>query len=171
MGIRTHAADAAISPNRAGHNTTMDAPQWMERPLPQPLRDHLPPWAWEIGRPEDLTNSRTALRSEVLAAKVPPGDIADGLERLLLAYEELASNGLRHGQAPVSASVTAAGDGWLIDVADAAVDHSPVPAVDRDPAHGGLGLLLITRLCRTYGWSVSSGRKHVWGYVSLTPAA
>ena len=147
----------------------MDAPQWTQRPLPQPLRDHLPPWAWDIRQPADLTSSRTALRSEVLAAGTPPGDIADGVERLLLAYEELASNGLRHGRAPVQASVTAAGDGWLIDVTDAAVDNTPTPAVDRDPASGGLGLYLIARLCAAYGWSVTAGSKHVWGYVRLVP--
>ena len=145
----------------------MDSPLWAERPLPAPLSDQLPPWGWELRRAADLTRSRMELHASVLSAGVPPGDIADDVERLLLAYEELASNGFRHGQAPVEAVVTAAGNGWLIDVIDAAVDRAPAPAADRDPAFGGLGLFLITRLCRDYGWSVVSGRKHVWGYVRI----
>jgi hypothetical protein len=49
------------------------------------------------------------------------------------------------------------------------VDITPAPAVDRDPALGGLGLYLIARLCADYGWSVTAGSKHVWAYVRLVP--
>lgn len=149
----------------------MDAPVWEQRPLPSPLHGRLPPWTWELQQAADLTSSRIDLHAEVLAAGVPPGDVADDVERLLLAYEELASNGLRHGQRPVQAAVTATDEGWLIDVTDAAVEHTPTPAVDRDPALGGLGLYLIARLCSAHGWSVTGGRKHVWGYVRVTPSA
>lgn len=149
----------------------MDAPLWEQRPLPPPLRDQQSPWAWELRRAADLTSSRIELRAMVLGAGVPPGDIADDVERLLLAYEELASNGIRHGHAPVQAAVTAAGDGWLIDVTDTAVDSAPTPAADRDPALGGLGLFLIAQLCAAYGWSITAGRKHVWAYVQLPAAA
>lgn len=149
----------------------VNAPVWEQRALPERLSDPLPPWDWQLHRAADLTASRTDLRAKVMDAGVPPGDIADAVERLLLAYEELASNGLRHGQAPVRSAVTAAGDGWLIDVTDAALHRPPTPAVDRDPALGGLGLYLIARLCRSYGWSVVAGRKHVWGYVGSSPVA
>jgi hypothetical protein len=37
--------------------------------------------------------------------------------------------------------------------------------VDRDAAEGGLGLYLVARLCTAYGWTVQSGRKHVWACV------
>lgn len=146
---------------------TEHAPQWEQRPLPAPIQDQSPRWSWDLRQAADLTRSRTHLRAAVLAAGLPPGDIADDVERLLLAYEELASNGFRHGQAPVQAQVTAAGDGWLIDVTDAAVDHAPTPATDRDPALGGLGLLMVARLCRAYGWSTTADRKHVWAYVGI----
>ncbi|MGR7026173.1 hypothetical protein [Geodermatophilus sp. URMC 62] len=84
------------------------------------------------------------------------------VDELLLVYEELSSDGLRHGRSPVTACVVVATGGWLVDVTDAAVERPPVPAVDRDPAHGGLGLHLVARLCRTHGWMVDEGRKHVW---------
>ena len=98
----------------------MDAPLWAQRPLPPPLADQLPAWNWELRQAADLTTSRSDLKVRVLGAGVPPGDIEDDMERLLLAYEELASNGFRHGQAPVRAAVTAAGDGWLIDLLERA---------------------------------------------------
>ncbi|MCZ2830334.1 ATP-binding protein [Modestobacter sp. VKM Ac-2986] len=149
----------------------MDAPLWSERPLPPPLSGRLPAWVWELRQAADLTRSRTELRTRVLEAGVPPGHVDDDVERLLLAYEELASNGVRHGRAPVRAEVTAADGGWLIDVTDAGVQHAPIAAPDRDPATGGLGLYLITRLCDAYGWSVSGGRKHVWGHLGLAPTS
>jgi anti-sigma regulatory factor (Ser/Thr protein kinase) len=133
----------------------MDAPLWSERPLPRPLPGQLLPWAWELQQPADLTRSRTELRVKVLSAGVPPGHVEDDVERLLLAYEELASNGIRHGRAPVRAAVTAADNGWLIDVTDTGLRTAPAPAAGRDPA---------------LGWSVTEDRKHVWGYLRLAAA-
>ena len=88
---------------------------------------------------------------------------------MLLAFEELASNGLRHGRPPVHVTVTATRAGWLLEVSDAADDRPPTPAVGRDPVHGGLGLHLVARLCTTHGWIPRNGRKHVWAHVA--PAA
>ena len=68
---------------------------------------------------------------------------------------------------PVRTTVTGARDGWLIDVTDAEPQERPVPALDRVPAYGGLGLHLIAQLCTSHGWSPMAGRKHVWGFVSL----
>jgi anti-sigma regulatory factor (Ser/Thr protein kinase) len=110
------------------------------------------------------------LQEVALGAGVPPDEIDEGVERLLLAYEELASNGLRHGRSPVQAAVTAAVGGWLIDVSDAAADTAPHPAIDRDPALGGLGLHLVAQLSAAHGWSIEAGRKHVWAYVALMPS-
>nr|WP_166755915.1 ATP-binding protein [Modestobacter marinus] len=128
-------------------------------------------WNWELRRPVDLTRYRQQLRAEALPAGRSPEDSdADeaAVERLLLIFEELASNGVRHGLPPVFTTVTGALTGWLIDVTDADPRDEPVPAVDRDPAHGGLGLHLIARLCAAHGWAPEDGRKHVWGFVSLT---
>ncbi|WP_369406200.1 ATP-binding protein [Blastococcus aurantiacus] len=157
---------------RASDDTQLgtDRFSWSQRPPPHPQLDALQPWQWELTSAAQLTTSRVQLRLEVSDAGVPPGDIDDAVERLLLAYEELASNGFRHGLAPVHASVTAASDGWLIDVTDTATDHSPTPAVDRDPALGGLGLHLVAQLSQAHGWAVEAGRKHVWAYVRVATA-
>ena len=103
-----------------------------------------------------------ALRDGPLAL----GARADAVEAVLLAFEELASNGLRHGRPPVRVTVSQDDAGWLIDVTDAATDRTPTPAVDRDPAQGGLGLYLVARLSAAHGWWDEAGRrKHVWAFV------
>ena len=80
-----------------------------------------------------------------------------GGERLVLAFDELASNALRHGESPVVATVVAGSGGWLLDVSDRAPETMPAPAVDRDPAQGGLGLHLVARLAVAHGWYVDGG--------------
>jgi len=145
-----------------------DERPWTRRPLPPPDPEVLAAWAWELHAVADLTISRRRLGAEAHGVGRPAPEIEDDVERLLLAYEELASNGFRHGQAPDRAEVTASRRGWLIDVTDAAIDVSPVPDVDRDPAFGGLGLHMIARLCDAHGWSVADGRKHVWAYLGTT---
>jgi anti-sigma regulatory factor (Ser/Thr protein kinase) len=126
-------------------------------------------WRWEISRPAQLTAARGALRNDLAGDGLPEGADADDVDRLLLAFEELASNGLRHTGQPVTVAVTGTARGWLINVSDARPDHPPVPAVDRDPAFGGLGLHLIARLAASHGWTPIGGRKHVWA--CLTPAS
>jgi signal transduction histidine kinase len=119
---------------------------------------------WRLATAADVTAARSRLRDLVLGRPDTEGD-GDALERLLLAFEELASNGLRHGRPPVQVSVTATDSSWLIDVTDSAHDRPPTPAVDRDAAEGGLGLYLVARLCSAHGWTVLHGRKHVWACI------
>jgi len=126
-------------------------------------------WRWEISRPAQLTAARGELRTDLAADARARGADADDVDRLLLAFEELASNGLRHTGQPVTVTVTGCPGGWLIDVSDARPDDPPVPAVDRDPALGGLGLHLIARLATAHGWASRGARKHVWA--CLVPAS
>ncbi|WP_369138100.1 ATP-binding protein [Modestobacter versicolor] len=121
-------------------------------------------WTWVLTRPGDLTAARGQLRAASTGDQLPRA-ADDDVERLLLAFEELASNALRHGRAPVQVRVAACREGWLVDATDGDVDRSPVPAVDRDPALGGLGLHLIARLAALVGWEVVGARKHVWACV------
>ena len=53
-------------------------------------------------------------------------------------------------------------DGGLLTRGGEAPDPPPVPAVDRDPALGGMGLHLVAQLSTDYGWESRPGRKHVW---------
>ncbi len=139
----------------------MDQVSWTQRPLPAVPGVALVVWRRELCTPMDLTLGRNDLQATVHTPELRDRAPVD-VDELLLVFEELTSNGLRHGRSPVSVWVVAASDGWLVDVVDAAVERPPVPAVDRDPADGGLGLHLVARLCRTHGWMVDEGRKHVW---------
>jgi signal transduction histidine kinase len=67
----------------------------------------------------DLTILRTDLRRQVIRA-LPPRISAEDIDRLLLNFEELASNGLRHGRRQIRVTVSQDDTGWLIDVSDAA---------------------------------------------------
>jgi two-component sensor histidine kinase len=146
----------------------MSTTTWLRRPVPD-VDDHvLHVWHWELRSSADLTASRMSLREELLGSARTHEDDVD---LLLLAFEELASNGLRHGRPPVTATVSATPTGWLVDVSDADSIHCPTPAVDRDPAFGGLGLHLVVGLSSTHGWSVRSGRKHVWACVPRASVA
>jgi hypothetical protein len=109
------------------------------------------------------------LRVALSHGRRPAGASDDDLDRLLLAFEELVSNGLRHGSGPVEAVVTTAETGWLLEVSDAAGDTAPVPAVGRDAALGGLGLYLVAQMCGSHGWSAQDdGRKVVWARLDFT---
>lgn len=149
----------------------MNGTPWRRRPLPKLDEQAQRVWHRELRSRRDLSTSRMSLRQELASSRHPAAPPEHELETLLLAYEELASNGLRHGRAPVTATVCATSTGWLIDVSDADATRSPTPAIDRDPAEGGLGLHLIVALSSTHGWSVQGGRKHVWACLPRTSVA
>ena len=146
----------------------MSQPLWGYRPPPE----HTEPtgWLW-TGEPTTAAEL-TALRSRLRTTLERTTDSADdqersddGAERLLLVFEELASNGLRHGLPPVQVTVIALGSGWLLEVSDGSADSPPEPALARDPATGGLGLYLVARLSVAHGWITQDGRKRVWAQV------
>jgi serine phosphatase RsbU (regulator of sigma subunit) len=145
---------------------------WVQRPRP-----HLgsPVDAVLRGAPTTLAELRALrmqLRADLTNGARPAGADDDDVDRLLLAFEELVSNGLRHGGGPVDVAVTTAGPGWLLEVSDAAGDAPPVPAVDRDAALGGLGLYLVAQISGAHGWTAGDdGRKVVWARVDFTGEA
>ena len=146
------------SPDRNEH---MQPDTWPRRPLPETTG---PRYEHEISRAAELRVIRAGLRTwlpDVLGAP-DAGDDGEVVDILLLAVDELASNGLRHGMAPVCVRASCLPEGLLLDVSDEDPDHGPEPAVDRDPARGGMGLHVVARLTGDRGWVVTGPRKHVW---------
>ncbi|MCV2490027.1 ATP-binding protein [Geodermatophilus sp. YIM 151500] len=137
----------------------MDRRSWPLRPLPDGRGEV---WRWDLAAVAELPAARSALRDRLADVGLPGGSDESAAERLVLAFDELASNALRHGSHPVVATVVAGSGGWLLDVSDRAPHAMPEPAVDRDPAHGGLGLHLVARMSVAHGWYVDGGAKHVW---------
>ena len=153
----------------------MDEPLWQQRAPRRGGRSALL-WTGEPASLAALSRMRAGLRSAVRAAALDrrpcgPDDAAldDGLERLLLVFEELVSNGLRHGRAPIRVALRATEAGWLLTVADGAGAVPPVPAAGRDAATGGHGLYMAARLATAHGWTRDGAAKTVWAVIE--PAA
>jgi len=132
---------------------------WPRRPLPDGRGEV---WRWRLSGLGELAGARAALRARLHDAGRPAEADDPSSEQLVLAFDELASNALRHGERPVVATVVAGSGGWLLDVSDRAPGSMPAPTVDRDPAHGGMGLQLVARLAVAHGWYVDEECKHVW---------
>jgi anti-sigma regulatory factor (Ser/Thr protein kinase) len=142
----------ASAEDPAGHT-------WPCAPVPSVAGDV---WHWQLEAMHVVSRVRSDLRARVAHPSVSSASSEDARDGLLLVFEELASNALRHGGGDVRALVVAGPDGWLLDLSDEAPDRPPVPAVDRDPALGGMGLHLVAQLSTDYGWENRPGRKHVW---------
>ncbi|MGY1670652.1 ATP-binding protein [Geodermatophilus sp. SYSU D00710] len=138
---------------------------WPLRPLPDG-RGEL--WRFDLGDIAELPAARAGLREHLGSLGFPRDPDDPASDRLVLAFDELASNALRHGRSPVVATVVAGTGGWLLDVSDRDADTMPSPAVGRDPSQGGLGLYLVARLSVAHGWYVDDGSKHVWACLPTT---
>jgi signal transduction histidine kinase len=146
----------------------MSEPMWDQRRPPQAKPSDSV--AVCDGRPRtaaEVTALRVQLRNALADGARPPGAVDEDIERLLLVFEELTSNAVRHGRGPVHVIVTTTGSGWLIDVSDAATETPPAPAGDRDPVDGGMGLYLAAGLSAAHGWIVDGDRKHVWAGIDV----
>ena len=136
---------------------------WAPRSLPAASPDGPAGWQAQPTGVAVLADLRRGVRAAVDDHVLPAG--GDGGDRLLLVVEELVSNALRHGRPPVHVTVTGARLGWVVGVTDTAADRLPVPAHDRDPASGGMGLSLVARLSPCHGWAVVGDAKTVWARV------
>jgi len=144
------------------------ADAWAFRPLPVPGSEPAVVGRWEPLTPIDATLHRRELAGALHNGAPTAGAEEGAVERLLLVFEELVSNALRHGSAPVHVEITAAGHFWLLVVSDGAPGAPPEIAVGRDAAQGGLGLHLVARLCGAHGWTVAGDRKQVWARLDYT---
>ncbi len=119
--------------------------------------------AWKLSDIAELPRVRAEMRRFVTAGQQGLStQVADLLDRLVLALDEMASNALRHGGGDVRAAVRVTPTSWLVDVSDRNSARPPTPAVGRDPSEGGLGLYLIAEMATAHGWCVRDGAKHVW---------
>ena len=119
-------------------------------------------WHWELSHVSELPRVRTELRRGLAGHSNGDAAAIELDEAVVLAFDEMASNALRHGGGGVRARVQQTADAWLIEVRDSAPHRPPQPAVGRDPSLGGLGLYLIAEMANDHGWHLTDGQKSVW---------
>jgi anti-sigma regulatory factor (Ser/Thr protein kinase) len=119
--------------------------------------------SWSPQHLRDLPRVRREFRSWVTSA-VEDGPEAreNRIEESVLALDELMSNALRHGRAPVEVEVCASEGGVLLSVADRAAEDPPRPTSTRDPSEGGMGLGMIADFALDCGWFAPGDQKVVW---------
>jgi two-component sensor histidine kinase len=128
-------------------------------------------WCQELHSLSELSRLRARLRATLTGSStVTAPEQEHWSERLVLIADELTSNALRHGGAPVATALSRAADRWLIAVNDSSVDVPPTPAEGRDPGLGGFGLYLVADLSARHGWSRERGAKTVWAVVEADDA-
>jgi signal transduction histidine kinase len=128
-------------------------------------------WCEELHSLSELAKLRAKLRSTLTgSATVVHPEREQWSERLVLVADELTSNALRHGGAPVATALSQEDGHWLLTVSDSSTEVPPMPAQGRDPGLGGFGLYLVADLAERHGWFVDRGVKTVWAVIAADPA-
>ncbi len=136
---------------------------WQSAPSPFGFRVL---WCQELHSPSELAKLRARLRATLTGSPtVLRPEREHWSERLVLIADELASNALRHGSAPVATTLSRVDDRWLLAVSDSSAEVPPTPARGRDPGLGGFGLYLVADLSQRHGWFVHRGTKTVWAVI------
>ena len=162
-GVRPRAG----SPIDGPEGTDVSPSTWEQRPRPD-SGSALVIGRWGPAGLAELTADRRQLSAALHDGARPPGADEGAVELLLLAYQELTSNALRHGRWPVEVTVSGTDTGWLLEVSDAAADRPPRPAIGRDPGLGGLGLRMVAEMSNAHGWDTDGHRKVVWARIDYT---
>ena len=129
----------------------------------------------------DGTTLRFSVEGGIDAAATARFTVTDGLggqveqrtiEDVLLVISELVTNAVRHAAAgsddTIDVCVTNQGDAILIEVVDG--EPEVAPRIRRDNAPGGMGLVVVSGLCKDWGTKRQRGRKTVWAEYSLASA-
>jgi hypothetical protein len=123
-------------------------------------------WCQEMHSLAGLAHLRSRLRASLTGSPtVVRPEQEHWSERLVLIADELTSNALRHGSAPVATALSRRGERWLLAVRDSSLEVPPMPAQGRDPRLGGFGLYLVADLSAQHGWFREPGMKTVWALV------
>jgi anti-sigma regulatory factor (Ser/Thr protein kinase) len=127
--------------------------------------------SWSPQHLRDLPAVRREFRAWITAAgDDSPRMRENRVEESVLALDELMSNALRHGRAPIEVEVCSSEGGVLLQVADRAVEVPPRPTSTRDPSDGGMGLGMIAQFALDCGWFASGDRKVVWAVMPSSMA-
>jgi hypothetical protein len=148
----------------SGNSEAVTVALWQPARLPHGFREL---WCQELSSLAELARLRARLRAALTGRPtVERPEREHWAERLVLIADELTSNALRHGGAPVAAALSRTDDEWMIAVSDSSTEVPPTPAQGRDPGLGGFGLYLVADLAVRHGWHRARGAKTVWAVVT-----
>ncbi len=151
-----------------GNEKAVGVAFWQTAPVPDGFTQV---WRHELRSIAELSRLRARVRAALTGrSTVAHPEREHWSERMVLIVDELASNALRHGGAPVAAALHRDGDQWLIAVDDSSPRMPPMPAQGRDPGLGGFGLYLVADLSADHGWCPEDAAKTVWAVIQA-PAA
>ncbi|MDO8147789.1 ATP-binding protein [Isoptericola sp. b515] len=137
-----------------------------ELPNTAPPEDFAEIARWILTEVDEVAAMRAGLQERL--GEGGPETAESTAEKLVLIASELATNAVRHGLPPTVVRLLGDGQVWLLDVADHDLSTPPRLAGDRDPGHGGLGLMIARRLSLAVGWYTTDQSKHVWATVGRT---
>lgn len=147
--------------------STQQARAWLEA-QPPPASDCT---SWSPRHLRDLPAVRREFRAWTTAAGDSSSELRENrVEESVLALDELMSNALRHGRAPIEVRVCLSRGGVLLQVADRAAEDPPRPTSTRDPGDGGMGLGIIADLALDCGWFAADEQKVVWAVMPSSVA-
>ena len=125
--------------------------------------------SWSPQHLRDLSRVRREFLTWITSAADASARLRENrIEESVLALDELMSNALRHGRAPVDVEVCASEGGVLLQVADRAAENPPRPTSTRDPSDGGMGLGMIADFALDCGWFAHGDQKVVWAVMPDT---
>lgn len=151
-----------------GNEKAVGVAFWQTAPVPDGFTQV---WRHELRSIAELSRLRARVRAALTGrSTVAHPEREHWSERMVLIVDELASNALRHGGAPVAAALHRDGNQWLIAVDDSSPRMPPMPAQGRDPGLGGFGLYLVADLSADHGWCPEDAAKTVWAVIQA-PAA
>lgn len=115
----------------------------------------------------DSYDQLAQLRADVTRAVATPAGGRDTaqdevVQGLVLASSELATNALKHADAPAVVTLVSADGAYLLDVADHAPTTPPRSGRGRSPGDGGFGLVVVATVASSVGWYATDSTKHVW---------
>lgn len=150
----------------------MAEPLGPRRPAPPPSAPGELLGTWTLTRAEELAGLRRST-TEALRPQRTDGSGGDGLrddQLLLLILSELATNALKYGSQPITASVHDQDDGWFVEVRDANWRTPPGRRPHDDARPGGHGLRILDTATTDWGWypGPDAGVKRVWAVVPRT---
>jgi anti-sigma regulatory factor (Ser/Thr protein kinase) len=130
-----------------------------------PLIDCPPPWP--PGGPEEVIElepvdaTAPGEARQAVAERLGDSLTADDCADTLLLVSELVTNAVRHADCPDDAAVhirLAVGDrSACIEVCDRGSGFTPAPTAPHRPQGGGLGLLLVERIAKSWGVRTAHG--------------